>query len=75
MYAIRSYYGLVYASIYSDDARSYIEAVNYKIEEEKMAVVIQEVAGRQYGDYYYPHISGVVQSFNFYPYAHMKPEA
>jgi len=65
---------LVYASIYSDDARSYIEAVNYKIEEEKMAVVIQEVVGRQYGDYYYPHISGVAQSYNFYPYAHMKPE-
>jgi hypothetical protein len=65
---------LVYASIYSDDARSYIEAVNYKIEEEKMAVVIQEVVGKQYGDYFYPHISGVAQSYNFYPYAHMKPE-
>jgi len=48
--------------------------VNYKIEEEKMAVVIQEVAGRQYGNYFYPHISGVAQSYNFYPYAHMKPE-
>jgi hypothetical protein len=65
---------LVYASIYSDDARSYIEAVNYKIEEEKMAVVIQEVVGNQFGDYYYPHLSGVAQSFNFYPYSHMKPE-
>jgi hypothetical protein len=65
---------LVYASIYSDEARSYIEAVNYKIEEEKMAVVIQEVVGRQFGDYFYPHISGVAQSFNFYPYSHMKPE-
>jgi hypothetical protein len=65
---------LVFASIYSPEARGYIEAVNYKIEEEKMAVVIQEVAGRQYGDYFYPHISGVAQSYNFYPYAHMQPE-
>ena len=65
---------LVFASIYSPEARGYIEAVNYKIEEEKMAVVIQEVVGKQYGDYFYPHISGVAQSYNFYPYAHMKPE-
>jgi len=65
---------LVFASIYSPEARGYIEAVHYKIEEEKMAVVIQEVAGRQYGDYFYPHISGVAQSYNFYPYAHMQPE-
>ncbi len=65
---------LVYASIYSPEARGYIEAVHYKIEEEKMAVVIQEVVGRQYGNYFYPHISGVAQSYNFYPYAHMQPE-
>jgi hypothetical protein len=65
---------LVFASIYSPEARGYIEAVHYKIEEEKMAVVIQEVAGRQYGNYFYPHISGVAQSYNFYPYAHMQPE-
>jgi len=65
---------LVFASIYSPAARGYIEAVHYKIEEEKMAVVIQEVAGRQYGNYFYPHISGVAQSYNFYPYAHMQPE-
>ncbi len=65
---------LVFASIYSPQARGYIEAVHYKIEEEKMAVVIQEVAGRQYGNYFYPHISGVAQSYNFYPYAHMQPE-
>ncbi len=65
---------LVYASIYSPEARGYIEAVHYKIEEEKMAVVIQEVVGRQYGNYFYPHIAGVAQSYNFYPYAHMQPE-
>ncbi len=65
---------LVYASVYSDTARGYVEAINYKIEEEKMAVVLQEVVGSQYDDYFYPHISGVAQSYNYYPVSHMKPE-
>lgn len=65
---------LVYASVYSDVARGYFSAVNYKIEEEKMAIVIQEVVGNKFGDMFYPHISGVAQSYNYYPFAHMKPE-
>lgn len=65
---------LVYASVYSNVARSYINAVNYKLEEEKMAVVIQEVVGNRFGDFFYPHVSGVAQSYNYYPFAHMKPE-
>ncbi|MHC1730800.1 MAG: PEP/pyruvate-binding domain-containing protein [Bacteroidales bacterium] len=65
---------LVYASIYSETARGYINAINYKIEEEKMAVIIQEVVGEQYEEYFYPHISGVSQSYNYYPYGYMKPE-
>jgi hypothetical protein len=65
---------LVFASVYSPEARGYIEAINYKLEEEKMAIVIQEVVGNQYGDVFYPHISGVAQSYNYYPFAHMKPE-
>jgi len=65
---------LVYASIYSDTARGYISAVNYKIEEEKMAVIIQEVVGEQYENTFYPHISGVSQSYNYYPYSYMQPE-
>lgn len=65
---------LVYASAYSEVAKGYFSAVNYKIEEEKMAVVIQEVVGNKYGDMFYPHISGVAQSYNYYPFAHMKPE-
>ncbi len=65
---------LVYASVYSPTAKGYIEAVNYRIEQEKMAVVVQEVVGHQHEDVYYPHISGVAQSFNYYPFAHMKPE-
>jgi hypothetical protein len=65
---------LVYASVYSPTAKGYIEAVNYRIDQEKMAVVIQEVVGHQYQDVFYPHISGVAQSYNYYPFAHMKPE-
>jgi len=65
---------LVYASVFSPTARGYFEAINYKIEEEKMAVVIQEVVGNQYGQEFYPHISGVAQSYNYYPFGHIKPE-
>jgi hypothetical protein len=65
---------LVFASVYSEIARGYVEAVNYKVEEEKMAIIIQEVVGNQYGDIFYPHFSGVASSYNYYPIAHMKPE-
>ena len=65
---------LVYASVYSPVAKGYIEAVNYRIEQEKMAVVVQEVVGHRYNDVFYPHISGVAHSYNYYPFAHMKPE-
>lgn len=65
---------LVFASIYSRSARTYFEAINYKTELEKMAVVIQEVVGNRFGDAFYPHISGTAQSFNFYPVAHMSPQ-
>ena len=65
---------LVFASIYSKSARSYFEAINYMIEQEKMAIVLQEVVGNRYGDAFYPHISGTAQSYNFYPVAHMKPD-
>jgi hypothetical protein len=65
---------LVFASIYSRSSRTYFEAINYKIELEKMAVVIQEVVGNRFNDAFYPHISGTAQSFNFYPVAHMTPE-
>jgi predicted nucleic acid-binding protein len=65
---------LVMASVFSTTAKGYVKAIDYKIEEEKMAVVIQEVVGNKFGDVFYPHISGVAQSYNFYPFAHMKPE-
>jgi phosphoenolpyruvate synthase/pyruvate phosphate dikinase len=65
---------LVFASIYSPTALAYFKAVNYKVEEEKMAVVIQEVVGNRHDDVFYPVISGVAQSYNYYPYSYMKPE-
>jgi hypothetical protein len=65
---------LVFSSIYSRNARIYFEAINYKVEQEKMAVVIQEVVGNRFEDAFYPHISGTAQSFNFYPVAHMTPQ-
>jgi hypothetical protein len=65
---------LVFASVFLKTARDYIKAVHYQIEEEKMAVIIQEAVGNQYENVFYPHISGVAQSYNFYPFSHMKPE-
>lgn len=65
---------LVYASTFSADARSYIESTPNRLEEEKMAVVIQQLVGRTYGRYHYPNISGIVRSRNFYPLEGMTPE-
>ena len=65
---------LIYASVFSQRARKYFEAINHKVEDEKMAVIIQELVGKQYNGYFYPHISGIAQSYNYYPLSHMKPE-
>lgn len=65
---------LVYASIFTESAIAYFDAVNYKIEEEKMAVIIQQVVGREHDKRFYPSISGVAQSYNYYPVSYMKPE-
>ncbi len=65
---------LVYASTFSEKARNYFTVVHHKIEDEKMAVVLQELVGQCYENYYYPHISGVAQSYNYYPVANMKPD-
>ena len=59
---------LVYASTFSKNAKNYIEATGNRIEEEKMGVIIQEVVGRKYDHYYYPHFSGVARSYNYYPF-------
>ena len=65
---------LVYSSIFTESAQAYFDAIHYKIEEEKMAVVIQEVVGQNYNNKYYPTISGVAQSYNYYPVSYMQPE-
>ncbi len=65
---------MVYASVYSETSRSYFQTIKRNIEEEKMAVILQVLVGNRYGDYYYNHISGTAQSYNYYPVAHMKPE-
>lgn len=65
---------LVYASVFYASPVQYAKNANIRIEEEKMAVLIQELVGERYGDLYYPVISGVAQSYNFYPYYPMKPE-
>jgi len=65
---------LVYASTYYESPKSFAKSTFHRIEEEKMAVAIQHLAGEAYGDHYFPALAGVVQSFNFYPIAHMKPE-
>ena len=59
----------VYASTFSRHAKSYVRATPYRLEEEKMAVLIQQVVGESHGDRYYPDFSGVVRSRNFYPVA------
>ncbi len=63
---------LVYASVFLENAVSYIETLNYGIEEEKMAVIIQELVGNRYDDIFYPHFAGVAQSHNYYPISHME---
>ena len=65
---------MVYASTYMSAPRSYAKSTMHRIEDEKMAVVIQQLTGARYGDYFYPAISGVAQSYNFYPVSQMKPE-
>ncbi|MCE2617022.1 PEP/pyruvate-binding domain-containing protein [Phocaeicola oris] len=57
----------VYASVYYKDSKAYMQATSNVIDEEKMAVILQEVAGSQYGDRFYPSISGVARSLNYYP--------
>ena len=57
----------VYASVYYRDSKAYMQATSNVIDQEKMAVILQEVVGAQYGDRFYPSISGVARSLNYYP--------
>jgi len=57
----------VYASTFSRHAKAYVRATPYRLEEEKMAVILQQVVGTPHGERFYPDFSGVVRSHNFYP--------
>jgi CheY-like chemotaxis protein len=65
---------LVYASTYFQSPKAFSRRVGQRTEEEKMAVIIQQLVGEQHNDYFYPAISGVAQSHNYYPFAKMQPE-
>ena len=64
----------VYASVFYKDSKAYMTATSNVIDQEKMAVILQEVVGRQYGDRYYPTFSGVLRSLNYYPIGDEKAE-
>lgn len=63
----------VYASTFYQAAKNYIKVTSYRLEEEKMAVIIQKMIGSRYQNRFYPHISGVAKSYNFYPLPPQKP--
>ena len=65
---------LIYACVFFKSPKQYVTHADLRIEEEKMAVLIQDVVGEIHGDLYYPVISGVAQSYNYYPCSGMKPE-
>lgn len=64
---------LVYASTWFEGPRSFSRSINQDAED-SMAVIIQQLAGRRYGTYFYPAVSGTIQSYNFYPLSPMQPE-
>ena len=64
----------VYASAFFADSKAYMQATSNVIDEEKMAVVLQEVCGTRYGNYFYPTLSGVARSLDYYPIPPEKPE-
>lgn len=64
----------VYASVYFRGSKDYMTATSNVIDQEKMAVILQEVVGRQYGSRFYPNVSGVARSVNYYPIGDEKAE-
>lgn len=64
---------LVYASAFLSIAVNYSRSLSHKLGDEKMSIVLQELVGCEHDGLYYPHISGVAQSYNYYPFASMKP--
>lgn len=65
---------MVYASTYYEGPKAFSKRVGQRTEEEKMAVIIQQLVGHKYHNTFYPAIAGVAQSHNYYPFAWVKPE-
>jgi len=65
---------LIYASAYFQSAKAYLSATSNRIEEEKMGIIIQQIAGKKYEDLFYPDFAGVVRNINFFPVSYMKHE-
>jgi len=65
---------LIYASAFFQSPKGYAKNADIRIEEGGMSVLIQQLVGEAHGDLFYPVISGVAQTYNYYPYSHMKPE-
>lgn len=63
----------VMASAFTQSSKAYLRATSHSLEDDKMAVILQEVIGKQYEDVYYPNVSGVARSINFYPLGDEKP--
>ncbi len=65
---------LVYASTYHEGPKAFAGSISNSPKKESMAVLIQQLVGNEYGDFFYPAISGVAQSNNYYPVSYMKPD-
>ena len=65
---------LVYASTFLTKAKDYLKVTSYRLEEEKMGVIIQKLVGSQHDERFYPEVSGVAKSYNFYPIPPQKAE-
>ncbi|MBI5865734.1 MAG: histidine kinase [Planctomycetes bacterium] len=65
---------LVFASTFYSAARKYLESTPHRIEEQQMAVILQQIVGTRHESHFYPNFAGVMRSYNFYPFGHMRPE-
>ena len=63
----------VYASTFYHAAKDYFRVTDYRLEEEKMSVIVQKMVGKQHGTRFYPDFAGVAKSYNFYPVPPQKP--
>ncbi|MEG1727963.1 MAG: PEP/pyruvate-binding domain-containing protein [Bacteroidaceae bacterium] len=74
LHSLRGAIKAVYASVFYKDSKAYMRATSNLIDQEKMAVILQEVVGSKYGDRFYPTMSGVARSLNFYPIGNERAE-